>query len=240
MPRHISRVSEKPDADNVLRFGKGLDTIAPSFISDLEMSEAGPVDIALEEQQSITGPSLQDSEPDNPTLIPTDILKQFYFTFLTRNPLYALPSYYRTFLPPLVERTGLCKFDPPRLRTIGYRHVRRLFDYLRSQRLIGPNIAGSGVQPSGGDEVDILVIDAEDLLEHPEAVISAYCKAVGINYSPEILDWGSEDAQMKAAKAFAKWGGVHDDAINSRTLMPKGNLEVSRHLKLIIKSLICE
>jgi len=34
-----------------------------------------------------------------------------------------------------------------------------------------------------------VVIDSDDLIQHPQATIKAYCDAVGISFIPEALTW---------------------------------------------------
>ncbi|KAI9874018.1 MAG: hypothetical protein M1830_010292 [Pleopsidium flavum] len=91
------------------------------------------------------------AEPGNPTVIPTEILKQFHFTFLIRHPRSSIPSYYRCTIPPLDEVTGFYDFMPSEA---GYDEVRRVFDYLRSIGHIGPDMAGQANTNSNGDTND--------------------------------------------------------------------------------------
>jgi hypothetical protein len=60
--------------------------------------------------------------------------------------------------------------------------------------------------------VDPLVIDSDDLLDRPQAVVAAYCAHVQIPYLPEALSW--------APTTRDGWGPAahwHADAINSRS-----------------------
>lgn len=175
-----------------------------------------------------------ESEPNNPTVMPEAILKQFHFTFLIRHPRSSIPSYYRCTIPPLDELTGFYNFDPSEA---GYDELRRVFDYLRSNGQIGPRVAGhpelsddiNGQNGStnghsdtnaGTTKVDICVVDADDLLDNPTGIIEAYCNSVGIDYHESMLKWDTED-QKHATDAFAKWKGFHEDAIHSSELKPR-------------------
>src|SRR5699024_5726255 len=93
-------------------------------------------------------------EPGNPTVIPLDILRKFHFTFLIRHPRRSIPSYYRCVIPPLNEITGWNDFMPSET---GYEELVRLFDYLIEQGIV--------------DKDHLTVLDADDLLDKPEAMI---------------------------------------------------------------------
>lgn len=163
------------------------------------------------------------AELGNPTVVPEEILKQFHFTFLIRHPRSSIPSYYRCTIPPLDKVTGFYNFMPSEA---GYDELRRVFDFLRTRKQVGPTIAGNhGPLKSG--EVSITVVDADDLLDDPEGIIQAYCKEVGIQYSPDMLSWDTEEDHKRARDAFEKWKGFHDDAIESCSLKPREPAHVS-------------
>lgn len=179
-------------------------------------------------------------EEDNPTVMPTDMLRGFHWTFLIRHPRRSIPSYYRCTIPPLDSITGFHEFMPSEA---GYDELRRLFDYLLAQGIIGPAKAGesapldealNGGSTSDGESTNgdrqraaITVIDADDLLQNPEAILRVYCKEVGIDYTPKMLEWGDEKNQQYAAEAFEKWYGFHHDAIDSTCLRPRTHGHVS-------------
>jgi hypothetical protein len=173
-------------------------------------------------------------EPNNPTVVPTEMLEKFHFTFLIRDPHSSIPSYFRCTLPPLDKLTGWYDFMPSEA---GYDEVRRVFQYLRDIGQVGPHVAAegtaNGVQKgatngvSNGDiprGVEICVVDADDLLDNPSEMVAAYCKSVGIPYEPEMLNWDNEDDQRVALKAFEKWPGFHEDAIDSKGLKQRVNV----------------
>ncbi|KAI5274646.1 hypothetical protein E4T47_02354 [Aureobasidium subglaciale] len=165
-------------------------------------------------------PYATEAEPGNPTVVPTEILNKFHFAFLIRHPKHSIPSYWRCTIPPLDAITGFYNFMPSEA---GYDEQRRLFDYLRSCGQIGPKLAGrnsaDGGQKSGA--VDICVIDADDLLDNPSAILEQFCKSVGIEYSPSMLNWNNEEDHTHAKEAFEKWRGFHEDAIHSTELKPR-------------------
>ncbi|KAI4944418.1 hypothetical protein J4E86_009477 [Alternaria arbusti] len=160
-------------------------------------------------------------EPNNPTVIPKDLLATYHFTFLIRHPKFSIPSYYRCTIPPLDKMTGFYNF---REDEAGYDELRRLFDYLRSEGQIGPKFAGQK-EADANDQanghtggVEICVIDADDLLDNPSGMIEAFCKTTGIEWDPNMLVWDTEKDQDKAKEAFEKWKGFHEDALDSDRL----------------------
>lgn len=156
----------------------------------------------------------------NPTVVPREILEKFHFTFLIRHPKFAIPSYYRCCIPPLLDRTGFNPFMP---NEAGYEELRRLFDYCKDTGLVGPAVCGqdnSGVETKPG-QLQISLIDADDLLDDPEAILRQYCESIGLEFSKEMLTWDSEESHTFAKEQFEKWDGFHDDAIGSKDLKPR-------------------
>lgn len=204
---------------------------------ELDSNSSSPSSPSNHTTGTVNGPTdaAVDEEPENPTVMPTDMLRGFHWTFLIRHPRRSIPSYYRCTIPPLDDVTGFHDFMPSEA---GYAELRKLFDYLLEQSVIGPARAGDRVpvdealNSGSGSETSslssdaprraaITVIDADDLLQRPEAVLRTYCKEVGIDYTPQMLEWGDDDNQQYAAKAFEKWYGFHHDAIESTCLKPR-------------------
>jgi hypothetical protein len=163
-----------------------------------------------------------EAETRNPTVVPAEILKQFHFTFLIRHPRHSIPSYYRCTVPPLDKVTGFYDFMQSEA---GFDELRRVFDFLVENKQVGPTRAGQHGELKDG-EVSITVIDADDLLDDPEGIVSAYCKEVGIKYDPQMLNWDTEEDHQRAKDAFEKWNGFHNDAINSTSLKPRDSAHV--------------
>lgn len=180
------------------------------------------------------------AEPGNPTVIPGELLRQFHYTFLIRDPHFSIPSYYRCTIPPLDKVTGFFEFYPSEA---GYDEVRRMFDYLVASGLVGPSFAAGnesgrisdGVKgingTNGADAVvetpDICVIDADDLLDYPQEMIEAYCNTVGLEYKADMLHWEDDENQKRAKVAFEKWKGFHEDAIDSTELRARTHVSTS-------------
>ena len=149
----------------------------------------------------------------NPTVIPEALLRSFHFAFLIRHPRSSIPSYYRCTIPPLSAKTGFHDFRPAEA---GYAELRRHFDNARATGLIG----------TAPGSVPICLVDADDLLDSPYAMIEAFCNAVGLPYSPDMLQWGDDEHQQHAAAAFAKWPGFHEDALGSTELRPRAHVSL--------------
>ena len=74
---------------------------------------------------------------------------------------------------------------------------------------------------SDTDVPEVCLVDADDLLDDPEGILRAYCRSVGIDFHPEMLNWDDEELQHNAKVVFEKWKGFHDDAIDSTDLKPR-------------------
>lgn len=172
-------------------------------------------------------------ETDNPTVVPRELLDQFQWTFLIRDPHSSIPSFYRCCIPPLIEATGFHEYYPGEA---GYLELRKMFDFLRATGQVGPKLAGKGqVEASGVDSdavkkdnnTDICVVDADDLLDNPDGIIRGFCEAVGLDYDPGMLNWDNEEDQRRAEEAFEKWKGWHEDALESKDLKPRQHVSPS-------------
>ncbi|KAJ5819141.1 hypothetical protein N7474_004732 [Penicillium riverlandense] len=160
-------------------------------------------------------------EPGNPTVMPRRLQEQFHFAFLIRDPHYSVPSYYRCTIPPLDEVTGFYSYDP---LEAGYDELRRHFDYLKHEGLVGPRVATRpelSPECEGKDDPtvhEICVVDADDMLDSPAKTIEAFCRSVDMPYKEEMLSWDTEEDHAFACWAFEKWRGFHNDAIESKGL----------------------
>ncbi|KAH7071699.1 hypothetical protein FB567DRAFT_538657 [Paraphoma chrysanthemicola] len=211
IPPNSKPATVAPSLANYRR-GVGTDTTQLSPVQSRKPTDAPPY------------PYDTKGEPNNPTVIPADLLATYHFTFLIRHPKYSIPSYYRCTIPPLDAMTGFYNFRPDEA---GYEELRRLFDYLRSEGQIGPKFANQAAPETNGTNgtnghanagVEICVIDADDLLDNPSGMIEAFCKSTGIKWEPEMLVWKTEEDQAIAKEAFEKWKGFHEDALDSTEL----------------------
>ncbi|KAL8836440.1 MAG: hypothetical protein Q9170_002928 [Blastenia crenularia] len=148
------------------------------------------------------------NEPPNPSLFPTSILRSFRFVFLIRKPSAAIPSLHRCFIPPLSSLTEMHTIDATEL---GYRELRLLFDYLY------PPASRTSSAPDGQP----ILIDADDLLANPEAIIRSVCDRLSFPFSSSMLSWPSKEDHDFAYSLFEKYAGYHQDALDSTGLEPK-------------------
>ncbi|KAM3075435.1 hypothetical protein ACMFMG_007582 [Clarireedia jacksonii] len=147
------------------------------------------------------------AEPDNPTSIPVEILRRWRWTFLIRNPHESIPSLYRLSMPERRNETRWNEFQPSEA---GYKELRRLFDYLMASKVIDPE--------------EVCLVDAEDLLSGPERTVQAYCRHIGIDYKPEMLQWEADDTQ--ASEILFSYKAFHTDALKSTGLKKRERVKV--------------
>lgn len=138
-------------------------------------------------------------------MLPLHILRRYHFTFLIRHPRRAIPSYYRCCVPPLSAATG---FDHFRADEAGYRELRVFLEFLLEKGVVRRE--------------ELCVVDADDLLDAPEAVMRRYCEAVGFDFRMGMLRWGV--GGDGCGEKFDKWRGFHEDAIGSVGLRPRGKV----------------
>jgi hypothetical protein len=104
-------------------------------------------------------------------------------TFLIRHPRETIPSFY--YLEPELK----CE-------AVGFDSLCKLFEIIKDITQKTPT-----------------VIDTEDLIENPKAVICAYCSKMGIPDCPDALSW--EPGHRKEWHAFQDW---HIDVANSSNI----------------------
>ena len=181
-----------------------------AFFKDMALALVMPNDKAPSLAPSFEKPP--GSEPDNPTVLPFEVLKTYRWTFIIRHPRSSIPSLYRLSMPASGEATGWHYYLP---QEAGYRELRVLFDYLLSHKLIEPN--------------HVCLIDADDLIAQPAKIIERYCKYIGIDYRPEMLRWNTEEDKAHADEVFAspKWIAFHRDALESTGFYARKEIKVS-------------
>lgn len=186
--------------------------------------------------EPVDGTTDEDRCQRNPTIFPLATLAEFQFVFLIRHPRHSIPSYFRCCRPPLDKVTGFYDFLPSEA---GYYELRNLFEYLCSIGQICSEAPASCDEPDedcidssatiNGAEIarqrssgpKFCVIDADDLLDKPEAIVEGFCDSVGLTFDPGMLKWDKAEHQKQAKDAFEKWPGFHEDAMNSNDLKPR-------------------
>ncbi len=115
-------------------------------------------------------------------------LDAFNHSFLIRDPAKTLTSMYGQWSDFSLDETG-------------FREQRELFDLLTQRH---------GAHPP--------LIDADDLLADPVAVIAAWCEAVGIDFKPEALEWNTSRASEMTWYETGTW---HNNLSQSTALAPQ-------------------
>ena len=128
-------------------------------------------------------------------------LDDFIHTALIRHPGRTVPSLWRASHD--TQGTGWDHFDE---REVGYAD---LFEMLQVAE------AATGRAP--------IILDADDLLERPSDGLRAWCDAVGIDYTPDMLTW-----EPGPVPAWDIWPGWHDNAALSRGLLQKVRSPIPR------------
>lgn len=123
------------------------------------------------------GASMSYSSPPLYDKIP----KGFRHTFLMRHPgklfnvenILKMQARFKSLNP-----TSTTTRTPEKIRP--YQYLHELWEYVKAQGL----------------EVNPIIIDSDDLLRNPKAVMEAYCKELGIPYSEDLLTWEAGDEVM--------------------------------------------
>ncbi|CAG8623636.1 14699_t:CDS:2 [Cetraspora pellucida] len=102
--------------------------------------------------------------PDIKPLLSENILSKFKHTFLIRDPEKSVKSFYRS-----INKSNNKKLNFDR---IGIEELRKLYDIIKNTI-----------------NEEILLIDADDLVENPEKILRKYCENVNIKFRKEMLIW---------------------------------------------------
>ena len=164
--------------------------------------------VAPQGEKTKVAPSLGAPELANPTCLPEEMLAKYHFVFLIRHPRRSIPSYFRCTVPPLRDVTGFDSFMPSEA---GYLELRRLFSFLVERGIV--------------DKDNLVVVDADALLDDPKGTVAEFCGRVGLQYSDDMLQWTDEDREY-AEIQFQKWAGFHDDALSSSSLKARTHAHV--------------
>ncbi|XP_070578536.1 uncharacterized protein [Ptychodera flava] len=92
-------------------------------------------------------------------------------TFLIRDPTKAITSLYKT-----IKRGNMPEWSDFRPEEAGFCEMWQLYQHVRDV---------TGEEP--------VVIDADDLLSDPAAMMKKYCEAVGLEYTDRMLEWDADD-----------------------------------------------
>lgn len=155
-------------------------------------------------------PSTQPDEEilENPTVIPTALLRKFKHTFLVRTPSKAVPSYWKCVQE---KAAGFEYFDGAEA---GFEELRILYKWISNPNSsFHKDTAASSDSFPGAQQTQPLpppLIDASVLLAHPNETIKHLCDSTGVPFDPNMLSW-----EAGPQSEFAKWGTYHKGAENS-------------------------
>ena len=73
-----------------------------------------------------------------------------------------------------------------------------------------------------------ILVDADDLLAHPESIIRIICQRLALPYNSSMLTWDTPEDYALAEAAFKKYAGYHEDALKSTGLRPRTADHIAR------------
>jgi Sulfotransferase domain len=130
----------------------------------------------------------------------TRFLREAAHTFMIRDPKAAIASHYR--LNPELGRDE-----------IGFAWLHEIYAAVRE---------ATGVDP--------VVVDGDDLVAAPEAIVAAYCARVGIAYVPEALQW--QPTVLPSWQRTARWHTSVSESSGFEPPRADGAVDVEAHPRL--------
>ena len=135
-------------------------------------------------------------------MVDNTFVDNFTHTFLIRDPAKVLPSIFH-------------RWPDFNLQEAGFSALRELFDIVADIQSETPP-----------------VIDSDDLLTQPDAVVRAYCEAVGIPFIPQALTW--ESGERREVSWYDK-GSWHETLRKSTGIKPQSRnyaaIDTNDHLR---------
>lgn len=139
---------------------------------------------------------------DNFEILRQKGLRNFKHSFLIRNPKKAVPSLYHASINS--KKTSWDYFDP---QEAGFRELLDLYELVVKELDQSP-----------------IVVDADDLLENPEAMMKKYCDASGLEYMENMTSW----EPGVAIPEWNVWTGWHDAVAKSSGIKKKDKMTSSK------------
>ena len=134
---------------------------------------------------------------DNFKMFLDESFSGFTHSFLIRDPAKAVASSFRGF--PSLEAWS----EVYRHGDLGYYQLRDLYKFIKENLHCNP-----------------IIIDADDLLRDPEAMMKAYCKEVGIEYKEGMTQW--EPDSMCTEEFIEQKGGLKNVEWNKSAIKSSG------------------
>ena len=125
---------------------------------------------------------------ENYDLIP----EGFCHTFLIRHPYRMWSSWKKTYIPYYAEKNLKTAIEDYFTGYFNYKEQYNLLEYLlnKPERSVpSPEVIANGQNQSV--KFKPIILDADDLQNHPASILSQFCKATGIPYTDELLHWSS-------------------------------------------------
>jgi hypothetical protein len=116
---------------------------------------------------------------DSPAVLPLN----YRHTFIIRDPHKTVYSLYKMSLNK--ELTGWDHFDG---NEVGFKELYRVYEMVTNEL---------GQEP--------IVVDADDLLKHPEDILRQYCVKVGLEFEPGMLNWDETPQDMSVFQDWMPW-----------------------------------
>lgn len=121
--------------------------------------------------------------------------KNYIHTFLLRDPKKSVYSLYKMSLNK--ELTGWDHFDA---NEVGFKELYQLFELVTKEL-----------------KQEAIVMDADDMLKHPETMLRLYCDKVGIEFEDSMLNWEESPQEMELFKDWMPW---FEGVLTSKTFQP--------------------
>ena len=120
-----------------------------------------------------------------PDIIPNEIMESSCHTFLIRHPEKAIKSVYRQTLNFKESLWSHLVVDE-----LGFKEQYLMFEYIRNDL-----------------NMDVMVIDADDLMRNPKYVLREYCHFVGLEFDNCMLEWkkDEEHANQRWTQNWNAW-----------------------------------
>lgn len=124
-------------------------------------------------------------------IVDEQFISYFQHSFLIRHPAQVIPSLFH-------------KWPDIQIEEIGYQELYILFEKIKKQT--------GNIPP---------LIDADDLVKHPQATVQAYCETVGIPFIPEALQW--EKPKSGKEVSWYDEGSWHSNLITTTGFQEQNN-----------------
>lgn len=119
----------------------------------------------------------------------------YIHTFIIRHPRKTIYSLYKMSLNK--DLTGWDHFDSSE---IGFVELIQMFELVTKHL-----------------KQDAIIVDADDLLNHPEDMLCQYCNKVGLNFEPKMLNW---EEMPEDLTVFQDWMPWFEGVLTSKTFQP--------------------